>query len=30
MIRNLMYKIDELQELVEKLVRNLSPPSPKE
>ena len=30
MIRNLMYKIDELQELVEKLVRNSSPPSPKE
>ncbi|KAK1685577.1 hypothetical protein QYE76_046425 [Lolium multiflorum] len=30
MIRNLMYKIDELQELVEKLVRNSSPPPPKE
>ena len=30
MIRNLTYKIDELQELVEKLVRNSSPPSPKE
>ncbi|KAK1650214.1 hypothetical protein QYE76_068019 [Lolium multiflorum] len=30
MIRNLMYKIDELQELVEKLVGNSSPPSPKE
>ncbi|KAK1666319.1 hypothetical protein QYE76_054478 [Lolium multiflorum] len=30
MIRNLMYKIDELQELVEKLVKNSSPPSPKE
>ncbi|KAK1612612.1 hypothetical protein QYE76_036285 [Lolium multiflorum] len=30
MIRNLMYKIDELQELVEKLVRNSSPPSPKD
>ncbi|KAK1698915.1 hypothetical protein QYE76_015612 [Lolium multiflorum] len=30
MIRNLMYKIDELQELVEKLVENSSPPSPKE
>ncbi|KAK1670361.1 hypothetical protein QYE76_058520 [Lolium multiflorum] len=29
MIRNLMYKIDELQELVEKLVKNSSPP-PKE
>ncbi|KAK1697479.1 hypothetical protein QYE76_014176 [Lolium multiflorum] len=29
MIRNLMYKIDELQELVEKLVKN-SPSSPKE
>ncbi|KAK1667999.1 hypothetical protein QYE76_056158 [Lolium multiflorum] len=30
MIRNLTYKIDELQELIEKLVRNSSPPSPKE
>ncbi|KAK1699368.1 hypothetical protein QYE76_016065 [Lolium multiflorum] len=30
MIRNLMYKIDELQELIEKLVQNSSPPSPKE
>ncbi|KAK1643352.1 hypothetical protein QYE76_061157 [Lolium multiflorum] len=30
MIRNLMYKIDELQELVEKLVGNSSPPSPKD
>ena len=30
MIRSLMYKIDELQELVEKLVQNSSPPSPKE
>ena len=30
MIRNLMYKIDELQELVEKLVKNSSPPPPKE
>ncbi|KAK1604209.1 hypothetical protein QYE76_027882 [Lolium multiflorum] len=29
MIRNLTYKIDELQELIEKLVRNSSPPSPK-
>ena len=29
MIRNLMYKIDELQELVEKLVKN-SPSSPKQ
>ncbi|KAK1693120.1 hypothetical protein QYE76_009817 [Lolium multiflorum] len=30
MIRNLIYRIDELQELIEKLVRNSSPPSPKE
>jgi hypothetical protein len=30
MIRNLTYRIDELQELIEKLVRNSSPPSPKE
>ena len=30
MIRNLMYKIDELQELVGNLVRNSSPPPPKE
>ena len=30
MIRNLTYKIDELQEFTEKLVRNSSPPSPKE
>ncbi|KAK1685007.1 hypothetical protein QYE76_045855 [Lolium multiflorum] len=30
MIRNLMYKIDELQELVENLVKNSSPPPPKE
>ena len=30
MIRNLTYKIDELQELVEKLVKNSSPPPPKE
>ena len=30
MVRNLMYKIDELQELVEKLVRNSSPPPPEE
>ncbi|KAK1630753.1 hypothetical protein QYE76_005068 [Lolium multiflorum] len=30
MIRNLMYKIDELQELVEKLVGDSSPPSPKD
>ena len=30
MIRNLMYKIDELQELVEKLVRDSSPSPPKE
>ncbi|KAK1611628.1 hypothetical protein QYE76_035301 [Lolium multiflorum] len=28
MIRNLIYRIDELQELIEKLVRNSSPPSP--
>ncbi|KAK1561699.1 hypothetical protein QYE76_007749 [Lolium multiflorum] len=27
MIRNLIYRIDELQELIEKLVRNSSPPS---
>ncbi|KAK1615325.1 hypothetical protein QYE76_020842 [Lolium multiflorum] len=30
MIRNLIYRIDELQELIEKLVKNSSPPSPKE
>ncbi|KAK1682853.1 hypothetical protein QYE76_043701 [Lolium multiflorum] len=30
MIRNLIYRIDELQELIEKLVRNSSPSSPKE
>ncbi|KAK1683482.1 hypothetical protein QYE76_044330, partial [Lolium multiflorum] len=30
MIRNLIYRIDELQELIEKLVKNPSPPSPKE
>ncbi|KAK1606640.1 hypothetical protein QYE76_030313 [Lolium multiflorum] len=30
MIRNLIHRIDELQELIEKLVRNSSPPSPKE
>ncbi|KAK1649196.1 hypothetical protein QYE76_067001 [Lolium multiflorum] len=30
MIRNLIYRIDELQELIEKLVRNPSPSSPKE
>ncbi|KAK1612432.1 hypothetical protein QYE76_036105 [Lolium multiflorum] len=30
MIRNLIYRIDELQELIEKLVRSSSPPSPKE
>ncbi|KAK1595433.1 hypothetical protein QYE76_018790, partial [Lolium multiflorum] len=30
MIRNLIYRIDELQELIEKLVRNSSPPSPQE
>ncbi|KAK1626523.1 hypothetical protein QYE76_000838 [Lolium multiflorum] len=30
MIRNLIYRIDELQELIEELVRNSSPPSPKE
>ncbi|KAK1692795.1 hypothetical protein QYE76_009492 [Lolium multiflorum] len=29
MIRNLIYRIDELQELIEKLVRNSSPPSPR-
>ncbi|KAK1649704.1 hypothetical protein QYE76_067509 [Lolium multiflorum] len=30
MIRNLIYRIDELQEIIEKLVRNSSPPSSKE
>ncbi|KAK1686750.1 hypothetical protein QYE76_047598 [Lolium multiflorum] len=29
MIRNLIYRIDELQELIEKLVGNSSPPSPR-
>ena len=30
MIRNLTYEIDELKELVKKLIKNSSPPPPKE